>query len=96
MQVVGGADDGAGGERFVGTGEPIEVPSSDAEPVRRRPLDERLGAGVHRRRAGLLRLISGMAVELHDLDELRRYVDEHRSLDGVVVKDIDLTPSTAT
>ena len=28
MQVVGGADDGAGGERFVGTGEPIEVPSS--------------------------------------------------------------------
>ena len=28
VQVVGGADDGAGGERFVGTGEPIEVPSS--------------------------------------------------------------------
>ncbi len=32
-----------------------------------------------------------MAVELHDLDELRRYVAEHRSLDGVVVQDIDLT-----
>ena len=58
VQVVGGADDGAGGERFVGTGEPIEVPSSDSEPVRRRPLDQRLRAGVHRRRAGLLRLIS--------------------------------------
>jgi len=32
-----------------------------------------------------------MAVELHDLDELRRYVADHRSLDGVVVQDIDLT-----
>ena len=32
-----------------------------------------------------------MAVELHDLDELRRYVADHRSLDGVVVKDLDLT-----
>ncbi len=32
-----------------------------------------------------------MAVELHDVDELRRYVAEHRSLDGVVVQSIDLT-----
>ncbi len=56
VQVVGGADDGAGGERFVGTGEPIEVPSTEPSAVRRRPLDERLRPGVHRRRAGLLRL----------------------------------------
>jgi predicted Rossmann-fold nucleotide-binding protein len=32
-----------------------------------------------------------MAVELHDLDELRDYVAAHGSLDGVVVQDIDLT-----
>ena len=29
MQVVGGADDGTGGERYVGTGDPIEVPSTE-------------------------------------------------------------------
>jgi len=29
VQVVGGADDGTGGERYVGTGDPIEVPSTE-------------------------------------------------------------------